>query len=541
MPFAFVIELGVMLPPPFVTLHVTVTPLTGFSAASVTLTESRRGRVPFTESVCPLPPAAEMRLAEPVLLVSTNTAGEPVRPPTVAVTVSGPAADPRVQVVRLATPDALVAGVAPVIAPFREPPAPSANVTVTPDTGLANWSVIFTDGGLATAVLAVAVCELVPATIASVFALPWVAVAEKLVGEPASPAAVPDAVCTPAVVPRTRVAVATPFAPVIEEGVMLPPPATPHVTVTPATGFPARSFTESVYATGSVAPAVSVCPSPAPFTRVAACPAAVVTVKITGEPVRPVASAESVTVPGTVPSTRVALAMPEAFVVPLNGVSVPGPPIPHVTVAPATGFPSWSVTRTESVPAVAPIVSLCELGESQAMVFGVPATPVAVKVSTGRRATVAVREFEPVLFPSCQLPTVAMPDAFVVAPPPVTAPPPVATAKVTEKLGTGFPNWSFTSTEGLVGSALPAAAVCPSPPFFVAVFGTSGPAVTMNETEVNPGADAVSVSVRAVVASLKLPTVATPDPLVPTDPPVTVPFAAVAAKVTVTPATGLPN
>src|SRR5579859_406183 len=246
MPFAFVTELGVMLPPPFVTLHVTVTPLTGFSAASVTLTESRRGRVPFTESVCPFPPAAEMRLAEPVLLVSTNTAGEPARPATVAVTVSGPAADPRVQVVRVATPDAFVVGVAPVMAPLRDPPAPSANVTVTPDTGLANWSAIFTAGGLATAVPAVADCELVPATIASVLALPWVAVAEKLVGEPASPAAVPVAVCTPAVVPRTRVAVATPFAPVTEEGVMLPPPATPQVTVTPATGFPARSFTESV-------------------------------------------------------------------------------------------------------------------------------------------------------------------------------------------------------------------------------------------------------------------------------------------------------
>src|SRR5690348_372898 len=187
------------------------------------------------------------------------------------------------------------------------------------------------------------------------------------------------------------------------------------------------------------------------------------------------------------------------------------------------------------------MVSLCEAGDIRVMVVAEPATPVAVKVRTGSAATVAVREFEPVAFPRVQLPTVAIPEALVVALPPVMLPPPVATAKVTAKPDTGFPNWSFTSTDGAVVTFVPAATVWPSPPFFVAVFGTSAPAVTMNSTDVRPADDAVSVSVRAALASLKLPTVAIPAALVLIDPPVTVPFAAVAAKVTSTPDTGFPN
>src|SRR5690242_19903184 len=109
MPLPFVIELGVMEPPPLVTAQETVTPLTGLTP-SVTSTESRRGRVDFTVSVWALPPAALMTEAPPVLPKSTKVAGEPVSPAAVAITVSGPEVAPRVQLVSAAMPDALLDG-----------------------------------------------------------------------------------------------------------------------------------------------------------------------------------------------------------------------------------------------------------------------------------------------------------------------------------------------------------------------------------------------------------------------------------------------
>ena len=63
--------------------------------------------------------------------------------------------------------------------------------------------------------------------------------------------------------------------------------------------------------------------------------------------------------------------------------------------------------------------------------------PVAVKV-TGepvRPVLVALSVFVPAVVPRVQLPTVAMPEAFVVAEPPVIEPPPDATAKVTVDAG----------------------------------------------------------------------------------------------------------
>ena len=67
--------------------------------------------------------------------------------------------------------------------------------------------------------------------------------------------------------------------------------------------------------------------------------------------------------------------------------------------------------------------------------------PEAVKV-TGeplRLTLLAVRVLAPTVVPSVQLPTVAMPEASVVAGEPVTEPPPEATVKVTLTPGTGLP------------------------------------------------------------------------------------------------------
>jgi len=71
----------------------------------------------------------------------------------------------------------------------------------------------------------------------------------------------------------------------------------------------------------------------------------------------------------------------------------------------------------------------------------VPAVPVALKVrgEPVRLPLVAVRVLEPAVVPRVQLPTVAMPEALVVAEPPVSEPPPEPIAKVTPTPATTLP------------------------------------------------------------------------------------------------------
>ncbi len=88
-----------------------------------------------------------------------------------------------------------------------------------------------------------------------------------------------------------------------------------------------------------------------------------------------------------------------------------------------------------------------------------PARDVAVNETAVRDPDVAVRTFAPTAGPSVHPPTVAIPDAFVTAVPPVTDPPPDATANVTDTPEAGLPFASFIRTEGGVDTALPAAAV----------------------------------------------------------------------------------
>ena len=71
---------------------------------------------------------------------------------------------------------------------------------------------------------------------------------------------------------------------------------------------------------------------------------------------------------------------------------------------------------------------------------------------------VAVTVFEPAVVPNVQLPTVAMPLAFVVTDALVSEPPPVATANVTFTPATGLLFASFMMTLGAVATAEPAVA-----------------------------------------------------------------------------------
>ena len=89
-----------------------------------------------------------------------------------------------------------------------------------------------------------------------------------------------------------------------------------------------------------------------------------------------------------------------------------------------------------------------------------PTVPVAVNVTgePARLPLVAVIVLDPTVVPSIQLPTVAMPLAFVVVEPPVIEPPPEATAKVTLTPETTLLFASLMMTLGADPTAEPAVA-----------------------------------------------------------------------------------
>ena len=111
-------------------------------------------------------------------------------------------------------------------------------------------------------------------------------------------------------------------------------------------------------------------------------------------------------------------------------VGVPGPEaFARVTVLPDTGLPLASL-QGHGDRGGGRAVRGHRVGEATTVErrpTRAPAVPVAVKV-TGEPVSeplVAVMVFEPAVVPRVQLPTVAMPEALVVAEPPVSEPPPV--------------------------------------------------------------------------------------------------------------------
>src|SRR5574341_2331171 len=93
----------------------------------------------------------------PGVAVAVNVNGGPDRLPDVAVSVFVPVAVPIVQLPSVAMPLALPTGVAPVMLP---PPDATANVTVTPETGLLLASRTRAAGATATDVFTGADCPL---------------------------------------------------------------------------------------------------------------------------------------------------------------------------------------------------------------------------------------------------------------------------------------------------------------------------------------------------------------------------------------------
>src|SRR5205807_1659305 len=233
MPEAFVTEAGAELVAPPVPAQLTVTPLTGLAPTSLTRTLRGVTSVAPIVSVWALPAFKAIVVAPPLIAVAVNPTGEPASPGTVAVAVWVPAALPSTRVAD-AMPLPLVAELGVI-----DPPPATAQVTVTPLTGLPARSLTSTVYALASVAPIVSVWVLPPAR-AMVVALPCVAVAVKVTGEPVSPPTDAVAVWTaaPAVVPRIRVATATPLPLVVDEAVIdPPPPVTAQATGTPPTGL----------------------------------------------------------------------------------------------------------------------------------------------------------------------------------------------------------------------------------------------------------------------------------------------------------------
>jgi hypothetical protein len=185
----------VIVPFPGATAKVTATCATGFPFASFTITDG--GALTAVPAVADwlVTLFAAIVAAAPAVPVAVNVTGLPESEPEVAVNVFAPAVALSVQLPTVATPLALVVWLAPVIVPF---PGATANVTATCATGFPFASLTITEGGVLTAVPAVA-DWLVALFAAIVAAAPAVPVAVKVTGLPLKPVEVAVSVFAPAV------------------------------------------------------------------------------------------------------------------------------------------------------------------------------------------------------------------------------------------------------------------------------------------------------------------------------------------------------
>src|SRR5207245_10326073 len=144
--------------------------------------------------------------AAPALPVAVKVTGLPASDADVAVNVFAPAVALSVQLPTVAMPLPLVVWLPPVTVPF---PGATANVTATPVTGFPFASLTITDGGVLTAVPAVA-DWLVALFAAIVAAAPAVPVAGKVTGLPIKPVEVAVSVFGPAVALRVQLPTVSP-------------------------------------------------------------------------------------------------------------------------------------------------------------------------------------------------------------------------------------------------------------------------------------------------------------------------------------------
>ena len=246
------------------------------------------------------------------------------------------------------------------VAGFGDPaPLMTAQLIVTPATGLLNWSATRTDSGVGSVCPTVPVWRSPPFTAICVAPATLAVMVNVTVGRPVTAAVV---VCVPGVGPSVRVVVAWPFTSVSDDvGLTEPPPeAGAQVTVTFPTGLLLASVTSTLCGVASVLPTCPVRLSPENFASVAGAPATPVAVNVRGLPVSPGDVAVSVYGPAVLPRVQLpTAAMPVASVVWFAPETVP-PLVPgaKVTATPATGLLLASRTITDGGMATAvPVVA----------------------------------------------------------------------------------------------------------------------------------------------------------------------------------------
>src|SRR5437764_962092 len=280
-------DVAVSAPLPAAGVNVTATSATGFPFASFTLTDG--GALTAVPAVADwlVGLFAAIVAAAPVVPVAVNVTGLPDNAPEEAVRVFDPAVGLSVHEVRAAIPSApVLTGLVGVTVPL---PAAGVNVTATCATGFPFASFTITDGGVLTAVPAVA-DWLVGLFAAIVAAAPVVPVAVNVTGLPDNVPEEAVRVFDPAVgLSVHEVRAAIPSAPVLTGllGVTVPLPAAGvNVTATCATGFPFASFTITEGGEPTAVPAVADWLVGLFAAIVAAAPAVPVAVKVTGLPER---------------------------------------------------------------------------------------------------------------------------------------------------------------------------------------------------------------------------------------------------------------
>jgi hypothetical protein len=188
----------------------------------------------------------------PIVAVAVKTA---VSEPELAVSELAPALVPRVQLPTVATPLELLVCDPPVTLP---PPAVTANVTAAPATGFWFASLMMTEGGIATATPAEAVCAS-PAVLVIEAAAPAAEVAVNVTGVRLPVDAM--SVFVPMLVPRVQPpTVAIPEELVVAAAPVTEPPPVPtlNATGTPLIGLPFWSLTKTEGWVATAAPAVPV-------------------------------------------------------------------------------------------------------------------------------------------------------------------------------------------------------------------------------------------------------------------------------------------
>src|SRR5579859_306375 len=248
----------------------------------------------------------------------------------------------------------------------------------------------------------------------------------------------------------------------------------------------------------------------------------------------------------TVSEARVPVVTPFPCVVSAGCVSVfPAPVADNTTVAPLIRLPLTSLAVTVIVAGLEPEDAVMDVGDAvtdDCAADTASAFPVTEKLTVVRPPEVAWTVFVPAAVPRVHVVSAACPVLSVLSvagEAGLIDPLPPVTVNATLTFPTGLPWLSVTSTAGGV-TEVPTVAEAGG--VLAAVMLAAVPALAVARKVADPAVDVtVSVSVLAELPSVQPPMVAIPFAPVVCVPPVTVPFDAVAVKVTVTPESGLLN